>query len=139
MALARSILALRVQTLVSAGARRRPHRVLGRSFSPLAWYNRQLERSPIITKCITSGGRVNTKPRPLLILHVSCIPLSSHPSISSPSAPSSLLSPLWSRGCPCTDGHKEERRTLRPPPIGQSCNIWHHPPRATGSLALQFH
>lgn len=27
-----------------------------RSFGPLAWYNRQLQRSPIITKCITSGG-----------------------------------------------------------------------------------
>ena len=28
-----------------------------RQFSPLAWYNRQIERAPIITKCITSGGK----------------------------------------------------------------------------------
>ena len=28
-----------------------------RHFSPLAWYNRQIERSPLITKSITSGGK----------------------------------------------------------------------------------
>lgn len=35
-----------------------------RSFGPLAWYNRQLQRSPVITKCITSGGEelVNRPP-----------------------------------------------------------------------------
>ena len=27
-----------------------------RSFSPMAWYNAQLEKSPVITKSITSGG-----------------------------------------------------------------------------------
>ena len=32
--------------------RRRPRR----RFSPLAWYNKQLEKSPAITKSITSGG-----------------------------------------------------------------------------------
>ena len=28
-----------------------------RQFSPLAWYNKQLEKSPMITKSITSGGK----------------------------------------------------------------------------------
>ena len=28
-----------------------------RHFSPLAWYNRQIERAPVITKSITSGGK----------------------------------------------------------------------------------
>ena len=28
-----------------------------RRFSPLAWYNKQLEKSPVITKSITSGGK----------------------------------------------------------------------------------
>lgn len=30
--------------------------VTRRNFSPLAWYNKQLEKAPIITKSITSGG-----------------------------------------------------------------------------------
>lgn len=31
-------------------------RVFRRNFSPLAWYNKQLERAPVLTKTITSGG-----------------------------------------------------------------------------------
>lgn len=30
-----------------------------RNFSPLAWYNKHLERSPVVTKSITSGGTIS--------------------------------------------------------------------------------
>lgn len=34
-----------------------PVRQVGRrNFSPMAWYNKKIEKSPIITKGITSGG-----------------------------------------------------------------------------------
>ena len=36
-------------------------RVPRRQFSPLAWYNKQLEKSPVITKSITSGGSQRRK------------------------------------------------------------------------------
>ena len=53
------------RVVLSAGAAR--PRVLGnrccqrvfrRSFSPLAWYNKQLQRAPMLTKTITSGGSI---------------------------------------------------------------------------------
>ena len=34
-----------------------PTRTQSRKFSPMAWYNSRLEKSPVITKSITSGGK----------------------------------------------------------------------------------
>ena len=53
------MLVLRVLVAVPRAARLRgaPQRLFTRRFSPLAWYNKQLEKAPVITKCITSGGR----------------------------------------------------------------------------------
>ena len=32
--------------------------VARRSFSPMAWYNAKLQKAPVLTKSITSGGEV---------------------------------------------------------------------------------
>ncbi len=34
-----------------------PFKTQSRHFSPFAWYNKQLERAPVITKSITSGSK----------------------------------------------------------------------------------
>ena len=46
----------RLVLLVTRGAPNVATRTQTRKFSPLAWYNKRLERAPIITKGITSGG-----------------------------------------------------------------------------------
>ena len=56
LVLVRGVCARVVAGTASPGAQCYCLRVIRRSFSPLAWYNRKLERSPLITKTITSGG-----------------------------------------------------------------------------------
>ena len=48
-----------------------PLRTQSRRFSPMAWYNSQLEKAPVITKSITSGSKpacIATRAQSLLYL-----------------------------------------------------------------------
>ena len=42
----------------AARLRGAPQRLFTRRFSPLAWYNKHLEKTPMLTKTITSGSKI---------------------------------------------------------------------------------